>query len=132
MNNCHVTTTQDGDECLEIYRQELQWAKSKSDGSNNPFDVVVLDYKMPRKNGLEAAKEILALNPHQRIIFASAYAEGTIADSIRQLGKVVEVIQKPFKIKMLVELIKNKKIHASLKNINEGVRIVTGIKATDE
>jgi CheY-like chemotaxis protein len=28
---------------------------------------------MPKMNGMEVAKEILAVNPHQRIIFASAY-----------------------------------------------------------
>nr|MDQ3852017.1 hypothetical protein [Thermoproteota archaeon] len=28
-----------------------------------PFDAVVLDYRMPKKDGLEVAKEILALNP---------------------------------------------------------------------
>jgi CheY-like chemotaxis protein len=35
-------------------------------------DVVVLDYKMPGKDGMEVAKEILTINPDQRIIFASA------------------------------------------------------------
>jgi DNA-binding NarL/FixJ family response regulator len=32
---------------------------------------VILDYKMPKINGMEVAKEILAINPHQRIIFSS-------------------------------------------------------------
>jgi CheY-like chemotaxis protein len=36
-----------------------------------PFDAVVLDYKIPQMNGLEVAKEILAVNPHKRIILAS-------------------------------------------------------------
>ena len=40
-----------------------------------PFDAVILDYRMPRKDGLEVAKEILELNPRQRIIFASAYVK---------------------------------------------------------
>ena len=50
---------------------------SKAQGSppstTSPFDVVVLDYKMPGKDGMEVAKEILTINPDQRIIFASAY-----------------------------------------------------------
>jgi len=134
MNNCHVTTTQDGEECIEIYRRELHWVQSKRDLSNmaSPFDVVILDYKMPGKSGLEAAKEILALNSHQRIIFASAYIEGTVADSIKQLGKIVEVIKKPFKIKMLVDLIKDKESYAAVEKINKSMRNVDGIIPTDE
>jgi CheY-like chemotaxis protein len=38
-----------------------------------PFDAVILDYKMSKINGMQVAKEILAVNSHQRIIFASAY-----------------------------------------------------------
>ena len=49
------------------------------------FDVVVLDCKMPQMNGIEVAKEILAVNPHQRIIFASAYTKDTVIDSIKNL-----------------------------------------------
>jgi CheY-like chemotaxis protein len=45
----------------------------ESDDTPSPFDVVVLDYKMPGKNDMEVAKEILQINPNQRIIFASAY-----------------------------------------------------------
>jgi len=67
MINCHVTTTQNSKECMEVYRSELQWAQSKNDSSNgvSPFNVVILDYMMPGMNGLEVAKEILALVPHQ-------------------------------------------------------------------
>ena len=32
------------------------------------FDIIVLDYKMPDKDGMEVAKEILIINPDQRII----------------------------------------------------------------
>jgi CheY-like chemotaxis protein len=49
---------------------------------------------MPKKDGLEAAKEILELNPRQRIIFASAYVKETLEDSVKQLKQVVELMQK--------------------------------------
>ena len=50
-----------------------------------PYDVVILDYSMPSINGMEVAKEILAINSHQRVIFASAYVKETLEHSIKQL-----------------------------------------------
>ena len=50
---------------------------------------------MPHINGIEVAKEILAVNPHQRIIFASAYIKDTVIDSIKNLRHVMmESVQK--------------------------------------
>ncbi len=38
-------------------------------------DVVVIDLMMPRKNGLEALKEIKQENPHMRILILTSFAE---------------------------------------------------------
>ena len=38
------------------------------------FDAVILDHKMPRLNGIEVAKEIIKINPRQRIIISSAHS----------------------------------------------------------
>lgn len=65
-------------------------------GIYNPqFDAVDLDYKMPKKDGMDVAKEILALNPYQRIIFAFAYFMEFLGDLVKQLKQVVELMQKP-------------------------------------
>ena len=128
-----VTTAQDGEECFKIYLKEFKKANAKKDPTQaSPFDVVVLDYNMPKKNGLEAAKEILALDPHQRIIFASGYIEGTIADSIKKLGKIVEVIKKPFALSSLIDLIEDKELYAELEKLNVSVRNLKGIDPTHE
>src|SRR5918912_1820891 len=93
-----VTVTNDGHECLQVYHRELQNVTLNTNPSARIqlFDVVILDYKMPKINGMEVAKEILAVNPHQRIIFASAYVKETLIDSIQQLNQIVELLQKPF------------------------------------
>ena len=48
-----------------------------------PFDAILLDYKMPKINGMNVAKGDTSVNPHQRIIFASAYIQETFMDSIK-------------------------------------------------
>ena len=37
-------------------------------------DVIIVDYRMPIKNGIELTKEILNINKHSKVIFASADA----------------------------------------------------------
>jgi len=60
--NSHAPiTTKDGEECLTVYKTEYKkWSFNKNNELENisPFEVVVLDYQMPKKNGLEVAKEI--------------------------------------------------------------------------
>ena len=112
----HVTIAEDGEECLKAYRNALGRESEIENGS--PFDVVVLDYRMPKKDGMEVAKEILELNPHQRIIFASAYVKETLVDSVKQLKQVVELIQKPFELDVLVDTIENKEAYAELEKLN--------------
>ena len=115
-----VITTQNGEDCLKVYHEESQVIRLKTNLGERvqPFDAVVLDYKMPRINGMEVAKEILAVNPHQRIIFASAYVKETLVDSIKQLNQVVELMQKPFGENALIDTIEDKGIYSELQKLN--------------
>ena len=130
--NHKVTITHDGMECLEVYYREYQKVQSERVdlGIISPFDVVVLDYKMPKKNGLEAAKEIISLNPSQRIIFASAYIQDTVMDSVKVLGKILEVIKKPFPLSELVDQIENKEIFSELEKLNVNINNLKDIEPT--
>ena len=86
---------------------------------------MVLDYRMPKKDGLETAKEILALDPSQRIIFASAYVEETLRDSIKELSQIVELIQKPFLPEALVEVVEDAEAYPELNKLFAKVRKMT-------
>jgi CheY-like chemotaxis protein len=130
-----VITTEDGQECLNIYHQEYQRAifgKRYSVAKTLPFDAVILDHKMPTINGMEVAKEILAINPHQRVIIASAFVKETLIDSIKNLKHVVEVIQKPFLMSTLVDTIEDKEIYSELQNLNVDIDVVKALNPTHE
>jgi CheY-like chemotaxis protein len=115
-----VILTSDGEECLEVYHQRYlqQHQEEPHEGKTTSyFDVVILDYKMPRKDGLEVAKEILDINPEQRIIFASAYVKETLEESVKQLKRVVELMQKPFSISALIDTVEDKEAYQGLKQL---------------
>ena len=96
-----VIITPDGDECLKKYHDECK----KVSGPSPPFDVVILDQTMPKKNGKEVANEILKSNPYQRIIFASAYALNPSEEFPAEDADNVEFLQKPFSLKKLIRQI---------------------------
>jgi CheY-like chemotaxis protein len=135
-----VTITTNGEDCLKTYHEVCQSIRFDSQqscynisaGNNLPFDVIILDCKMPYINGIEVAKEILAVNPHQRIIFASAYVKDTVTDSIKNLKKLTEAIQKPFEIQKLIDLIEDKRIYEELEKLNVDVDIIKAVNPTHE
>jgi two-component system, sensor histidine kinase and response regulator len=107
----NTTVTNDGEKCLAIYHEQM---KPLSDGAKSveplgPFDIVVLDYKIPSMDGFEVARKILSINAHQRIILASAYSKDIFEDAAEFFNLPIEIIQKPFSGVRLVELLENKK-----------------------
>jgi response regulator RpfG family c-di-GMP phosphodiesterase len=80
---------------------------------------------MPKKDGLQVAKEILASNPSQRIIFASAYVKETLRESVKELRQVVELMQKPFLPEALVDVVEDIEAYPELKKLFVNVRNMT-------
>jgi CheY-like chemotaxis protein len=123
--------TSNGQECLKVYRQKIQEHHDRT-GRPSYFDVVILDYKMPKKDGLQAAKEILDLNPEQRIIFASAYVKETLTESVKELKRVVELMQKPFSISALVDIVENKEAYEGLKQLMAHIKDIKSFEPTTD
>jgi two-component system cell cycle response regulator CpdR len=101
-----VTLTYDGQECIATY--EKRKASTASGLPDCPsFDLIILDYRMPKKNGLEVASNILLATPNQRIILATAYAHDLAVAEMQRNGVTasVEVIQKPFEFDYFLKVV---------------------------
>jgi CheY-like chemotaxis protein len=106
-----VAVANDGQKCLAIYNEKSgdpSDTTSTTKQQNHPFDVVVLDYKMPKLDGFEVARKIISSNPCQRIILASAYSKEIFDDAAECFNLQIEIIQKPFSGSKFIELIENK------------------------
>jgi len=73
----------DGIEVVELFKQ------------HHP-DLVTMDIVMPRRSGIDAVKEIIALDPTARIIMCSALGQETLVMEALQAG-ARDFIVKPFK-----------------------------------
>jgi CheY-like chemotaxis protein len=133
-----VKLVDNGEDCAKIYLEKFQedrLLKSKKRTVypyDQPFEVVILDYRMPRMDGLQVAKEILTVNPRQRIIFASAYVKETLKDSVKGLKQIVELLQKPFSSQNLVDTIRDKQVYKQLKRYKVNTKTLQKAELTHE
>lgn len=79
-----VLTAEDGPEGLRLYRETPS------------IDVVLLDMVMPRMDGEQVLRELLALNPGARVVFMSGYTEQDAAQRFEGTGSP-GFIQKPYR-----------------------------------
>ncbi len=63
-------------------------------------DAIIMDHRMPGKDGIETTKEILSIDPNIPIIFSSA-DEGVRQDAIK--AGATSFWTKPFPIRMLID-----------------------------
>ena len=83
-----VTSVSDGEECIQFYFAE------KSKGIN--FDLIIVDYHMPKKDGAEVIKAILDKYPDQKIIMLTAFSKDVTSKTI-PIDKV-KVLFKPIEL----------------------------------
>lgn len=60
-----------------------------------PIPLVILDIKMPKKDGLETLKELRRINPAAKVIIATGYKSVDTAQEAVRLG-AVDYVVKPF------------------------------------
>ncbi len=109
-----VFIVEDEIDVLEMYREVMEdegfdvvgWAFDGVEavrryaGLEQKPDVVIMDYRIPLKTGVEAAREIMSMDPEARIIFASA--DDSARKEALELG-AVSFKKKPFTVDRLIE-----------------------------
>lgn len=88
-----VETVSDGKEC-QAYIEK------------NPYDIIILDYRMPGLNGVEVLKLIEKKNLKSRVFIATGrpFIEKLLAEE-KLLATVAGIINKPFDVQTLLDKI---------------------------
>lgn len=95
---------------LELFGLEVIGIASNGEEAVNMFksfdekpDIILMDHRMPIKNGLEATKEIIQIDKSAKILFVSA--DRSVKDKALSLG-AINFECKPIKHQKLVNIIK--------------------------
>ncbi len=102
--------------------QSASSAKEASEKlSMEEFDIVLLDYMMPKKSGIDTLIEIRGLRPKAKVIMITAFA--SIENAIEAIKKgASDYISKPFKIDNLL---------LTIRRVLEEAKFEEGIKKLD-
>ena len=68
----------------------------------NHFDLVVCDYRMPGKTGIDLLIELRRRCSSVPVLMISAYADALVEDAVRRLG-ALDVLKKPIRRKELID-----------------------------
>ncbi|MGC8785531.1 MAG: response regulator [Armatimonadota bacterium] len=103
VNLCKVLAArlqQSGLQCVIAHEgvQALEILRSQ------PIDVVVLDVRLPRKNGVQILREIRRDNPQLPCVLITAFDDVELHEEAARLGANA-VLQKPFDLEAFTELI---------------------------
>jgi len=92
-----VTSCANGDEAVARYVTATREGK--------PFSVVILDLTVPGgMGGVDAARRILAVNPHARVVVSSGYSDDPVMANYRAYG-FIAAIAKPYKPQEIFEVL---------------------------
>src|SRR3954469_3459121 len=84
---------------LELEGYRIATAENGEDGlariAERPFDLILLDFALPDRNGLEILTDIRDRDPNLAVIMITAY--GTVENAVRAMqGGAVNFVQKPW------------------------------------
>jgi len=66
------------------------------------FDLLVCDYRMPGKTGIDLLTELRRKESMTPVLMISAYADASVESAVRQLG-AMDVLKKPIRRQELID-----------------------------
>jgi two-component system cell cycle response regulator CpdR len=112
-----VIITENGLKCLYQYADDFK-LRGDDKKKTSLYDLVILDHKMPRMAGTDVAKEIIEMNPKQRILFVTGHVKDMMK-GVRKIGEKIELMQKPFRISAMINQVENVKLRWQKKMIKK-------------
>ena len=91
-DNYELAFAEDGEQALEQFR------------SGPPFDLILLDIKMPKKDGLEVLTEVMAVKSPPRVLMLTAYQSLELAQRATKSG-ALDYVTKPFERAALLKAV---------------------------
>ena len=85
--------------------QDFMKNGNSNGNSNNYYDLIISDIRMPEMNGIELASIIRKIDKEIPIIFMTASSIKDIDSSILKFLNIEDIIAKPIKLKVLLEKI---------------------------
>jgi PAS domain S-box-containing protein len=89
-----VLTADNGEEALDLHRAR-----------GSEIDLVLLDYAMPRLNGLQVLEELRTRDPGVRVIFTSGYTMDSDAERLLSAGARA-FVPKPYRTSELIDAVR--------------------------
>ena len=87
-----IAKASNGEEAIEAFKSAV-----------NPPDIILMDHRMPIKDGLSATEEILSANKNVKIVFVSA--DFTAREKALKIGATL-FLEKPIDFSKLLEAIR--------------------------
>jgi len=108
-----ILVTDDDTACRETILKTLQREGHTLQGAcdvdaaiaaikQQPFDLIVCDYRMPGKTGLDLLKELSELGAHIPVLLVSAFADPQTEAAAKKFGAFA-LLRKPFRRSQLLE-----------------------------
>jgi CheY-like chemotaxis protein len=121
--NYEVVLAKDGNDCIDKFNEYFTVKRNPDPGADSqivaaPFDLIILDYHLPYKDGIDVARHIFSLTPSQRILIASAYPRDVIQKSAYELRTSIELIVKPFDLTDFSDIVEKRKAVETIGNLS--------------